>query len=83
VCSKKRTLSFALTRYSRLVEIKTSLGRSPTTAKNVLGRLIDAERVANELKEAWTDIQLEYSKLIVSPTRFVVLARMLTCFHRQ
>jgi hypothetical protein len=55
-----------LTSYRRLTKIKTSAGAHPTTKKNVLLRLADAERVSEELKDAWTKIQVEYLHLIVS-----------------
>jgi hypothetical protein len=50
----------------RLTKIKTSASAHPTTWKNVLVRLADAERVAEELKDVWTKIQVEYLHLIVS-----------------
>jgi hypothetical protein len=55
-----------LTSYRRLTKIKTSAGARPTTKKNVLVRLADAERVSEELKDVWTKIQIEYLNLIVS-----------------
>jgi hypothetical protein len=55
-----------LTSYRRLTKIKTSAGAHPTTKKNVLIRLADAERVSGELKDVWTKIQVEYLHLIVS-----------------
>jgi hypothetical protein len=52
--------------YRRLTKIKTSASAHPTTWKNLLVRLVDAKRVAEELKDIWTEIQLEYLQLIVS-----------------
>jgi hypothetical protein len=60
------SLLLLLTLYRRLTNIKTSASAHPTTRKNVLVRLVDAERVAEELKDAWTKLQVEYLHLIVS-----------------
>jgi hypothetical protein len=60
------SLLFLLTPYRRLTKIKTSAGTHPTAWKNVLVRLADTERVSEELKDAWTKIQVEYLHLIVS-----------------
>jgi hypothetical protein len=59
-----------LTPYRRLTKIKTSASAHPTTWKNVLVRLADAERVAEELKDDWIKIQVEYLQLIVSQLCF-------------
>jgi hypothetical protein len=60
------SLLFSLTPYRRLTKIKTSASAHPTTKKNVLVRLADAERASGELKDTWTKIQREYLHLVVS-----------------
>jgi hypothetical protein len=71
-----------LTSYRRLTKIKTSAGAHPTTWKNVLVRLADAERAAGELKDAWTKIQREYLQLIVSQLCFGIQSCVLTHLRR-
>jgi hypothetical protein len=71
-----------LTSYRRLTKIKTSAGAHPTTKKNVLVRLADAERVSEELKDVWTKIQVEYLHLIVSQLCFTTSNCLLTYPYR-
>jgi hypothetical protein len=71
-----------LTSYRRLTKIKTSAGAHPTTKKNVLVRLTDAERVSEELKDVWTKIQVEYLHLIVSQLCFTTSNCLLTHSYR-
>jgi hypothetical protein len=68
--------------HRRLIEIKTSAGAHPTTWKNVLVRLADAERVSEELKDAWTKIQVEYLHLIVSRLCCAIQTCVLTHLRR-
>jgi hypothetical protein len=66
-----------LTSYRRLTKIKMSARAHPTTWKNVLVRLADAESASEELKDVWTKIQLEYLHLIVSQLCFTIRTRVL------
>jgi hypothetical protein len=74
-------LRFALTPSSRLTEIKTSVSAHPTTWKNVLVRLMAAERIAGELKDVWTKIQFEYIKFNVRDFYSAVPTYVLTCLQ--
>jgi hypothetical protein len=71
-----------LTSCRRLTKIKTSAGAHPTTKKNVLVRLADAERVSEELKDVWTKIQVEYLNLIVSHLCSITSNCLLTRSYR-
>jgi hypothetical protein len=76
------SLLFALTSCRQLTKIKTSASAHPTTWKNVLVRLADAERASGELKDAWTKIQREYLQLIVSQLYFGMQFCVLTHLRR-
>jgi hypothetical protein len=67
-----------LTSSRRLAKIKTSAGAHPTTWKNALIRLADAERVSKELKDVWTEIQIEYLHLVVSQLFYATMTYFLT-----
>jgi hypothetical protein len=69
-------------RSRRLTKVKTSASAHPTTGKNILVRLADAERVSQELKDVWTEIQIEYLHLIVSQLCFATTTCVLTCSCR-
>jgi hypothetical protein len=49
-----------------LSNIKTSAAGHAATTGNFLQRLLDAERISEELDDAWKDISLAYDELIVS-----------------
>jgi hypothetical protein len=76
---KHISLRFALMPSRRLTEIKTSASAHPTTWKNVLVRLMAAERVAGELKDVWTKIQFEYIKFNVRDLYSAIPTYVLTC----
>jgi hypothetical protein len=48
-----------------LSKIKTSAAGHAATTGNFLQRLLDAERISEELGDAWKDISLAYDELIV------------------
>jgi hypothetical protein len=68
--------------YRRLTKIKTSASAHPTTWKNALVRLMDAKRVAEELKDVWSKIQVEYLQLIVSQLCSTIPMYVLTPCYR-
>jgi hypothetical protein len=48
-----------------LSNIKTSAAGHVATTRNFLQRLLDAERISEELDDAWKDVSLAYDELIV------------------
>jgi hypothetical protein len=48
-----------------LSNIKTSAAGDAATTGNFLQHLLDAERISEELDDAWKDISLAYDELIV------------------
>jgi hypothetical protein len=48
-----------------LSNIKTSAAGHAVTTRNFLQRLLDAERISEELDDAWKDMSLAYDELIV------------------
>jgi hypothetical protein len=50
----------------RLDSIKQLAIERSGTSRNVLIRMMDADRVAEDLASIWTEIQREYSDLMVS-----------------
>jgi hypothetical protein len=49
----------------RLDKIKTAATGHSSTVRNFLQRLLDAERIFEELDDAWKDVSLAYDELIV------------------
>jgi hypothetical protein len=49
----------------RLSQIKTSATEHSVTTRNFLQRLLDAERISEELDSTWKDVSLAYDELIV------------------
>jgi hypothetical protein len=65
------SVSIVIIKHRKLEEIKISARQPSVMTKSALGRLMEAERVAQQLKGAWEEIQREWSKLIVSPSAHV------------
>jgi hypothetical protein len=63
-----------ITQRRRLVEIRISANQPSMMTKSVLGRLMEADRVAQQLKGTWEEIQREWSKLIVSNAYYMSIS---------